>query len=146
VPVDADPARQRIATEPVEAARINLDVGQAHAGLACKIARERPDHRAVARRLVVDEICRHDARGSRHVLHHDDGLSGDMPRQVLGQEAGAEIVVAADRMAADQPDLLAAIEIGLGERSAGNTGHQRGHKHQQAQLRTGHALPPCLPR
>ena len=59
---------------------------------------------------------------SRHVLHHDDGLSGDVPRQVLGQEARADVVVAADRMAADQPDLLAAIEIGLGGRASAAPG------------------------
>ncbi len=45
------------------------------------------------------------------------------------QEAGAKIVIAADRMAADQPDLLAAIEIGLGERYARHTDHERGRKH-----------------
>src|SRR5262249_54579901 len=38
VPVDANPARERIAAEPVEAARIDLDVGLAHAGLAGEIA------------------------------------------------------------------------------------------------------------
>ena len=111
VPIHAYPARQRIGAEPDEAARVGFDIGLSHHRLAGEIARERADHGAVARRHVGDEIGGDDARRLRHVLHDDGGLSGNVPLQMFGEKARADVVVAADRMPADQTDLLALVEI-----------------------------------
>ena len=67
-----------------------------------------------------------------------------MPRKVLGQEAGTEVVVAADRMAADQPDLLAAIEVGLGGRNAGNPDRERDEQCPSSRNAQGHVQAPSL--
>ena len=79
---------------------------------------------------LCDEIRGDDARRLRHVLHDDGGLSGNVPLQMLGEEARADVVVAADRMAADQTDLLALVEI-LHALPAG----PRRHAHNQAECR-----------
>ena len=62
-------------------------------------------------RLRVDVVGRHDARGLRHVLDDDGGPSGDVLLQILGEQARADVVVVADRVADDQAHLLVLVEV-----------------------------------
>jgi hypothetical protein len=76
-----------------------------------EIAREAADDGAVARGLGVDVVGGDDARRLRHVLHDDGRLAGDVSRQVLHQQAAADVIVVADGVADDQANLLVLVEI-----------------------------------
>src|SRR5207253_11452373 len=62
-----------------------------------------------------------------HVLHDDGRISGDMLAEVSRQQTCAHVVIVAHRMADDQADLLAAIEVrrALGLRRARKATGQR---------------------
>ena len=130
MPVDADAAWQRVAAEPIESPRVGLDIGLPHHRLAREIARERAEHRPVLGRLIVQKIGRHDARRLRHVLNDDGRMSRDMFRQVFGQHAPADIIVAADGVADDHADLPALVEIRR-LRERGRRGALRKAEHDQ---------------
>ena len=111
VPNGADAARKRGRAEPVEVARIGLDVCLPHQLLIGDVARERPDHAPVRRRLAVNIIGRRDAGGPDHVLDDDRRLSGNVFRQVFREQPRADVVVVADLVAGDQAHLPVAVEI-----------------------------------
>ena len=111
VPDRADPAGKRGRAEPVGSAADRRRCWHAHQRLAREVAREGSDHGAVARRLPIDVVGRDDARRLRHVLDDDGRLPGDMFRQESGEEAGADVVVVADRVTDDQAQLLVLVEI-----------------------------------
>src|SRR4029453_14394268 len=67
--------------------------------------------RAGGGRLGVEKVGRRDARRLRQVLHDDGRLSGDVLGQVSGEEAAGEVVVVADPVADDHPELLVAVEL-----------------------------------
>jgi len=83
----------------------------AHERLARHVARERSEHRAVARRLRVEKIGGGDAGRRRHVLNDDRRLAGNMLGEVSREEAPGKIVVVADGVSDDQSDLLVLVEI-----------------------------------
>jgi hypothetical protein len=61
--------------------------------------------------LRIEEIGRGDARRRRHVLDDDGRLSRNMLGEIARQEAPREVVVVADRVTDDHPDLLVAVEV-----------------------------------
>src|SRR5262249_24581002 len=103
--------------QPLETARIGLDVGLTHHGLTREVARERANDGPVPWRLSVDIVGCDDARCRSHVLDDDVGP----PRNVLGEisceQASAYVVVVADRVADDEADLLVAVKVLCGLRA-----------------------------
>ena len=82
---------------------------------ACKA--DMPCMIACMRRAVLRSLHRHVVRGlhadpSRHVDGDDRRIAGNVLAHVAGDEARAQVVVAARRGGDDHPDGLAAVEVG----------------------------------
>src|SRR5262249_61819527 len=77
------------------------------------------------------------AARTRHVLHHDRGLAGNVPAQVGGEAARIKVIAASDLRRHDHPKRLAAVEV-LSTGARRRRG-ERGHGQKQS---THRKVPP----
>src|SRR5262249_28262224 len=100
------------AADPGVAPRIELAGIRTEQWLHRYAAANHTERGAVLRRDVVEEVGEPQASGTGHVLRHDGWIARDVLADVAGKEAPAEVVVAADGVADQQLDGLAAVKVG----------------------------------
>ena len=129
-----DDVDQRV--EPADP--IELGGLEAHAlGAELLVERDRrradADDGAVLGRDVEDRVHRQEAAGAGLVLRHDRGLSRDVLAEMAGEQPSEGVVAAAGRVADDEVDGLAGVELfGCLRRRLGNQTGDAGTDDDQA--------------
>src|SRR5262249_7538280 len=111
VPGDHDAELVGRAADPLHLARIETHAGVAKQDLRRDRALHRTDHGAVLGGDLVNIVGRYDRAGTRSVLDHDVGPTGNMPHKVSSHRARREIVAATDVGADHDGDGLASVEL-----------------------------------
>src|ERR1043166_10254079 len=101
------------AADPGQLVDVELGLFRLFKGCRRNAVMDAGDDRPVARRVVVEIVCGLDAARARHVLYDDRGVAGQMGWQESREQATERIVDAARPAAAQQADLLAAVEVVL---------------------------------
>ena len=87
---------------PCAAAEQRIEIGA---------AREAAEGGAVLGRDGVEEVGGLQAAGARHVLHDNIGIAGNVASDVARERAGVEVIAAARRIAEDEVDVPAGVEL-----------------------------------
>ena len=99
------------AADPVEPRRVGAQLRRAENLIEIDGLVDHADDRAVLGGLVVEIVRRPDGDGARHVQRDHGGMPGQVPAEMRGDQAAIGVVAAADRIADDEVDGLALVEI-----------------------------------
>ena len=113
VPDDADADLVVGAADPVELGTVELRSFAAEQWVEAGAAPNRAEHEPFLGGDVVKPVGESQAAGTIHVLRGDDRIARNVIAEMAGDQAGVDIVAAADAVADHQVDGLALVEVRL---------------------------------